>query len=487
MNPFKDQEDYLYYETYKLFTGKDVIVYVEREVDIPFWYGIFAKYATKIKIDVSSRVKENSKISKKSLMNKIDKTGPSFWICINSRYDYLISDDAEDLEKIFEENLPYTLQTYTYSTENYRCLADSLYNICVKASLNTDKVFDFETFLAEYSKTIHELFLYSVCFYKKYKTDDQNNPFKMEEFRTCISLEDDLYIDDGEGKVIIQQLADKVNEKIQILRNEPSIEVDKEDVAGKIKHAIEDLKFTKAPGKENEYTYLFIEGEHIFDFVLKILDKVVEKLKGNKKLKDVALIHNDEISNLRTLLLDNENYESFSLIEKIKLDVKRYMTKNIAENLWKKVCRAKTNDEKGKSLEIFIKYVIEKDSRILEFSEKNKRSYKGDSEKDIVFRCRSTDPLWKDSNGIVPVECKNRKDPTEEKEISLFKDRVKKTTSKIGFFVAHEFTRGASNEVKIERDVTIGLISENDIQDYLSGKRSIDEILEDSNEETRLG
>ena len=37
--------------------------------------------------------------------------------------------------------------TYAYATENYLCYAPSLHNVCVRATKNDTRIFDFERFM----------------------------------------------------------------------------------------------------------------------------------------------------------------------------------------------------------------------------------------------------------------------------------------------------------------------------------------------------
>ncbi len=50
--------------------------------------------------------------------------------------------------------------TYAYATENFLCWAPSLHNVCVKATKNDARIFDFVEFMDRYSETIYPLFLW---------------------------------------------------------------------------------------------------------------------------------------------------------------------------------------------------------------------------------------------------------------------------------------------------------------------------------------
>jgi hypothetical protein len=71
---------------------------------------------------------------------------------VDSDFDYLFDGATEQSREILgAENM---FHTYTYATENYLCYAPSLRNVCVKATKNDTRIFDFERFMAAYSRII---------------------------------------------------------------------------------------------------------------------------------------------------------------------------------------------------------------------------------------------------------------------------------------------------------------------------------------------
>lgn len=77
-------------------------------------------------------------------------------LCVDSDFDFLFNGATEQSRLIRDSR--YMFHTYTYATENYLCYAPSLHNVCVKATKNDTRIFDFERFMADYSRTIYRLF-----------------------------------------------------------------------------------------------------------------------------------------------------------------------------------------------------------------------------------------------------------------------------------------------------------------------------------------
>ena len=94
----------------------------------------------------------------------------------------LFDDESEEARKIVES--PYMFHTYTYATENYLCYAPSLHNVCVKATKNDSHIFDFEGFMACYSRTIYPIFLW----YAYSAQLSHESVFPLAEFKNTVRL-----------------------------------------------------------------------------------------------------------------------------------------------------------------------------------------------------------------------------------------------------------------------------------------------------------
>jgi len=152
--------------------AKTIMVYVENEDDIPFWRGVFDRYAPHLHFEISFPSYHLARGKEEVL--KI-QAGEYLLLCVDSDYDYLLQDATEVSKRINHD--PYIFQTYTYSIENYKCYAESLKEVCVSSSLNDKEVFDLVRFIKLYSLIIYELFLYSYHFEKQ-----GDNSFTRDDF-----------------------------------------------------------------------------------------------------------------------------------------------------------------------------------------------------------------------------------------------------------------------------------------------------------------
>lgn len=156
--------------------------------------------------------------------------------------------------------------------------------------------------------------------------------------------------------------------------------------------------------------------------------------------------------------------------------------------LWERVRSAKLNREKEIALVDFVDDFFQH-STILKRITKLNWSQDGESELDLVYECLSTKLLWSGSRGVVPVECKNWSNKVGAPEITRFAEKVFRTGSKIGLFVARAFTSAAkisAAKARLGHDVIIGLLDDKDFEDYLSGKAEPAKIIEASLVRTML-
>jgi hypothetical protein len=245
---------------------------------------------------------------------------------MDSDFDYLLSDDDEQSRLIIDH--PYMFHTYAYATENYLCYAPSLHNVCVKATKNDTRIFSFETFLADYSRTIYPLFLWYVYSASRHT----ENVFPLADFKSSVRLN---YLDiPDNGRNTIEWLAR------QVARREQALEYQYPEIAKDIPRFGE---YLRTKGVEPELTYLFMHGHTLMDNVVMIvLHDVCEKLRQMSLAKIVAsskegIALNNEMSNyknclrsIRDVLLDNDNYTSCPLYKRLKADIQRYIDSTIA-------------------------------------------------------------------------------------------------------------------------------------------------------------
>ena len=161
-----------------------VQVYVEGYEDVAFWRGIFDHFRNPyLRFEISVPNRDDLPKGKKVLMSMLDKVDKErVLLCVDSDFDYLFAGETEQSERIL--NADNMFHTYTYATENYLCYAPSLRNVCVKATKNDTRIFDFVRFMAAYSEIIYPLFLWYV-YSARHSTE---NVFTLAEFRAAVRL-----------------------------------------------------------------------------------------------------------------------------------------------------------------------------------------------------------------------------------------------------------------------------------------------------------
>ena len=309
--------------------GKTIVrVFVEGYEDVAFWRGIFDHFINPyLRFEISVPTREDLPKGKKVLINNADNASELMLLCMDSDFDYLLSDDDEQSRLVTTH--PYMFHTYAYATENYLCYAPSLHNVCVKATKNDTRIFDFVKFMADYSRTIHPLFLW----YVYSASCHTENVFPLADFKASVKLN---YLDipnNGEGT--IEWLAR------QVARREESLRTEHPEMA---EHMPMFDKYLRSKGVEPELTYLFMHGHTLMDnVVMVILSDVCEKLRQMSIAKIVAsskegVALKNEMSNykntlrsIRDVLLDNENYTSCPLYKLLKADIQSYIDSTIAK------------------------------------------------------------------------------------------------------------------------------------------------------------
>ena len=300
-----------------------VQVYVEGYEDVAFWRGIFDHFRNPyLRFEISVPNRDDLPKGKKVLMSMLDKVDKErVLLCVDSDFDYLFAGETEQSERIL--NADNMFHTYTYATENYLCYAPSLRNVCVKATKNDTRIFDFVRFMAAYSEIIYPLFLWYV-YSARHSTE---NVFTLAEFRAAVRLG---YVDirhNGEGT--LAWLQRNVERRHQALINDNP----------EMCEAVEALGTQlKKCGVERDNCYLFMHGHTLMDNVtMPLLSAVCDKLRqlsvakiNNSKVKGVALKnelqnYTNTLRSIRDVLLDNENYTSCPLYKRLRDDIQTYL------------------------------------------------------------------------------------------------------------------------------------------------------------------
>ena len=303
-----------------------VKVYVEGYEDVAFWRGIFDHFQNPyLRFEISVPDRGDLPKGKKVLMGMIPRSSEELLLCVDSDFDYLFAGRTPQSKEVAEAK--FMFHTYAYATENYLCYAPSLHNVCVKATKNDTRIFDFVKFMHEYSCTIYPLFLW-YAYSAQLATE---NVFPLIDFKQSVRIG---YLDLADnGEKTLEWLRRNVAKREEMLRkrNPKMIEP--------MKEFEEQLR---GRGLTPENAYLFMHGHTLMDNVVMILlNSVCEKLRAmsiakitaSKKqgvaLKNEMLNYTNSLRSIRDVLLDNENYTKSPLYKRLERDIERYIARTI--------------------------------------------------------------------------------------------------------------------------------------------------------------
>ncbi len=305
-----------------------VKVYVEGYEDVAFWRGIFDHFQNPyLCFEISVPDRGDLPKGKKVLMNMIPHSSEELLLCVDSDFDYLFADRTPQSREV--NGSKFMFHTFAYATENYLCYAPSLHNVCVKATKNDARIFDFVKFMHAYSCTIYPLFVW-YAFSAQLATE---NVFPLIDFKASVRLG---YLDLAQnGANTLAWLARNVEKRERLLaqRNPRMIEP--------MKTFEQQLR---ARGLTPENAYLFMHGHTLMDNVVMILlNSVCEKLremaiaritaseKRGVALKNEMSNYTNSLRSIRDVLLDNENYIRCPLYKRLQREIVRYIIRTILD------------------------------------------------------------------------------------------------------------------------------------------------------------
>ncbi|MBR6672392.1 MAG: DUF4435 domain-containing protein [Alistipes sp.] len=307
--------------------GRRVVnVFVEGYEDVAFWRGIFDHFDNPfLRFEISVPNREDLPKGKKVLMSMIPQSSEEMLLCVDSDFDYLFGDKTEQSAII--NGAEYMFHTYTYATENYLCYAPSLHNVCVKATKNDSKIFDFVEFMAEYSRIIYPMFLW----YALSAQQACESALPLVDFKNAVRLG---YLEvENNGADTLAWLERNITRRLKRL------EQDHPKMASRLNEFAEELQ---EKGVTPENTYLFMHGHTLMDNVVMVmLNSVCDKLRtmsinkinsSNKTglpLKNEMSNYVNSLRSIRDVLLDNENYTSCPLYTLLEDDIQDYLIRTI--------------------------------------------------------------------------------------------------------------------------------------------------------------
>ena len=321
-----------YFEAINKMTPKKarrrIVVYVESYDDVFFWRSVLGRYEDdKLTFDIMlpSRNQHLDRGKKAAISNMLKGVGRDMIACVDADYDYILQGSTEMSKQMLEN--PYIFHTYAYAIENFQCYAKGLHETCVMVTLNDHRIFNFERFLLSYSQTIWPLFVWHVVFLQRRK---MTMHFDMCEFNKVVVLPS-VRIQNPQWA--IEYLSKKVRAKMfQLERRFPKLK----DALPETERMLRDL------GINDNNTYLYIQGHHLFDLVVSPVVQTVCDILRNEQENDIRdrAVHSEQarteiacyensLGKVKMMMKKNTYYQFSPEFQKILADVERYLEKLI--------------------------------------------------------------------------------------------------------------------------------------------------------------
>ncbi len=300
-----------------------IVAYVESYDDIFFWSNLLRpletdKYCFEVMLPSRSSL---CKGKKTALSNRLGpRLGTSMIACVDADYDYLLQGATEHSRQIC--NNPYVFHTYVYAIENFQCYAPALDSVCVMATLNDRRVFDFADFLTKYSETIWPLFVWNVWTYR-YGCYPQ---FSMLDFYHIVVIDK---LNFYHPEQTLEALRRRVNSKISRLQKQfPKGRKTYKPLMAQL----------LALGLTPQTTYLYIRGHDLFDGVVSpMLSGICEALRRERE-RDIRRLatHSVQMQNelsayqhatspAEEMLRKHTGYTESGLYHRIQEDIRRML------------------------------------------------------------------------------------------------------------------------------------------------------------------
>lgn len=320
-----------YFEAINKMTPKKarrrIVVYVESYDDVFFWRSVLGRYEDdKLTFDIMlpSRNQHLDRGKKAAISNMLKGVGRDMIACVDADYDYILQGATEMSRQMLEN--PYIFHTYAYAIENFQCYAKGLHETCVMVTLNDHRIFNFERFLQSYSQTIWPLFVWHVVFLQRRK---MTMHFDMCEFNKVVVLPS-VRIQNPQWA--IEYLSKKVRAKMfQLERRFPKLK----DALPETERMLRDL------GINDDNTYLYIQGHHLFDLVVSPVVQTVCDILRNEQENDIRdrAVHSEQarteiacyensLGKVKMMMKKNTYYQFSPEFQKILADVERYLEKD---------------------------------------------------------------------------------------------------------------------------------------------------------------
>lgn len=302
---------------------RKIVAYVESYDDVLFWRTLLGNYEDDTRyFEVMLPSHSTLERGKRSvLMNLLyGNVGQDMIACVDADYDYLIQGATQTSKEIISN--PYVFHTYAYAIENLQCYAPSLHNVCVMVTLNDHAVFDFQTFMRQFSEAIFPLFVWSIWHYRR----NIYGQFTITDFNKVVEIGGfNVY----SPEIAIINIRNKVWKKTNWLRKKHP---DAKDSYLALKRELIELGVT--PGT----TYLYIQGHHLFDkVVMPLMTKVCGILIREREseirhqavhstqMRNELSCYSHSVQDIEQMLKKNMGYVMSEPFRRTQKDIERFL------------------------------------------------------------------------------------------------------------------------------------------------------------------
>lgn len=302
---------------------RKIVAYVESYDDVFFWSNLLRPLETEhfyFEVMLPSRT-SLCRGKKIALANEL---GPYMVACVDADYDYVMQGCTETSRVVCTS--PYVFHTYTYAIENHECYAPTLQNVCVMATLNDRRIFDFEAFLAKFSEITWPLYVWNVWCYR----NNQHRQFSMLDYYRIVSLPELNYYHPEET---LDKLRHRVNAKINRLQ--------RQFPQGKKTYKPLCQELQDKLGLTPQTTYLYMRGHDLQDGIVGPLlggicealrrerEREIRKLAGHAvQMQNELSAYQHSVSSVTEMLRKQTGYADAPLYQRIRKDVQRFVQEN---------------------------------------------------------------------------------------------------------------------------------------------------------------
>lgn len=300
-----------------------VVAYVESFDDVFFWRSVLQEFESEsLHFEVMLPSRQDLRKGKKvALMNNLGPQLGNYMIaCVDADYDWLLQDTSPIGHEMLHN--PFIFHTYAYAIENFQCYAPGLHTACVMSTLNDHVLMNFEAFLADYSRIIWPLLVWSVWSY----ANGAYREYALGNFCETVGFHD---LRASKIEAALAALRHRVNKQINWLQHQfPKA---KKTYPIMRQHLLD-------MGIKPEECYLYMQGHTLFDnVIIPLLSPICETLRREREREIERLACHDiqrqnemscyhhSISPIDVMLRKSNNYHSCPPYQLLRNDIARFV------------------------------------------------------------------------------------------------------------------------------------------------------------------